>query len=171
VSVKIHPATAEDAALIRELGLRIFTETFGPANRAENMRAYLATAYSPERVREEVADPASIHLIAEVEGTAAGYARLHAGEVAAPVAGERPVELVRLYVERAHHGSGVAVALMQACLDHARDGGHDVMYLGVWEHNARAIAFYRKWAFEKVGEHAFMLGDDEQTDWVMSRAV
>ena len=45
------------------------------------------------------------------------------------------------------------------------------MYLGVWEHNPRAIAFYRKWSFEKVGQHSFMLGDDEQTDWLMRRAV
>jgi ribosomal protein S18 acetylase RimI-like enzyme len=65
----------------------------------------------------------------------------------------------------------VAAALMQACLDQARKAEHDVVYLGVWEHNPRAIAFYRKWGFEKVGEHVFLLGDDEQTDWLMLRPL
>jgi len=171
VAITIRTATAADSELIRELGVRIFTDTFGRANTPENMRAYLDIAFSPERVRAEVADPASTHLIAEADGTAVGYARLRAGDGPPEGAAERPVELVRLYVERAHQGSGVAAALMQACLDHARDAGHDVMYLGVWEHNPRAVAFYRKWSFEKFGEHSFMLGDDAQTDWLRLRGV
>ncbi len=171
MTITIRAAAAADSELIRELGVRIFTDTFGPANTPENMRAYLETAFSPERVRAEVTDPASTHLIAEADGTAVGYARLRAGDGPPEVAAARPVELVRLYVERAHQGSGVAAALMRACLDHARDAGHDVMYLGVWEHNPRAIAFYRKWGFERFGEHSFLLGDDEQTDWLMRRGV
>ena len=171
MTITIRTSTAVDSDPIRELGVRIFTDTFGSANTPANMRAYPETAFSPERIREEIADPASTHLIAEGDGTAVGYARLRAGGARPEAAAERPVELVRLYVDRTHQGSGVAAALMQACLDHALDTGHDVMYLGVWEHNPRAVAFYRKWGFEKFGEHSFMLGDDEQTDWLMRRAV
>ena len=167
----IRTATVPDSDLIRELGIRVFTDTFGPDNTPENMRAYLETAYSPERVSDEIADLASVHLIADVDGTAVAYARLHAGDAPPEVRAERPVELVRLYVEHTHHGAGVAAALMQGCLDRARAAGNDFMYLGVWEHNPRAIAFYRKWGFEKVGGHPFMLGEDLQTDWLMSRRV
>jgi diamine N-acetyltransferase len=45
------------------------------------------------------------------------------------------------------------------------------LWLGVWEHNARAIAFYTKCGFIDVGEHAFFVGGDEQTDRVMSRSL
>ena len=60
---------------------------------------------------------------------------------------------------------------MTACLEEAGKRGCDVIWLDVWEENPRAIAFYRKWGFEKAGEQGFQLGDDLQTDWIMSRAV
>lgn len=171
MGIDIRTASTPDSALIRTLGVRIFTETFASANTAENMRAYLESSFSREKVAAEVADPASMHLIAEVDGVAAGYARLRSGAGPAEVGGQRPVELVRLYVDAVHHGGGVGAALMEASLGAAVVAGHDVMYLGVWENNPRAIAFYTKWGFERVGEQVFVLGDDEQTDWLMRRYV
>ena len=51
-----------------------------------------------------------------------------------------------------------------------RDGPR-TLWLGVWERNPRAIAFYTKCGFVDVGEHAFVFGTDEQTDRVMARSV
>jgi ribosomal protein S18 acetylase RimI-like enzyme len=81
------------------------------------------------------------------------------------------LELKRLYVARACHGQGVAQALMDAALDAARARGAQTMWLGVWERNPRAVAFYRKYGFTRVGEHTFMLGTDAQTDWVLARPL
>jgi ribosomal protein S18 acetylase RimI-like enzyme len=78
---------------------------------------------------------------------------------------------VRLYVSKDSLGSGVGAALMQACIDEAADKGFDTIWLGVWENNFRAQAFYRKWNFTEVGTHIFMLGDDRQTDLVMARSI
>jgi ribosomal protein S18 acetylase RimI-like enzyme len=169
--VSIRNATSEDAALIAELGLRIFVETFGASNSAEDMRAYVATAFDVERMRDEITDPLSMVFVAETDGNPVGFARLHAGPPPAEVAGNQPVELARLYVAGAQHGTGVGARLMQHCIDVARGRGHDVMHLGVWEHNARAIAFYRKHGFAHVGEHTFMLGSDAQTDWTMTLSL
>ena len=118
-----------------------------------------------------MADPASTFLIAEVDGVAAGYARLHAGEPAEGIEGGRPIELVRLYAFREWHGRGIGEALMRACLNAAREAGYETIWLGVWEKNARALAFYRKWDFRAVGEHVFQLGSDAQTDILMERAI
>jgi ribosomal protein S18 acetylase RimI-like enzyme len=74
-------------------------------------------------------------------------------------------------VRRAHHGRGVAQALMASVVGEARALGATALWLGVWERNARAIAFYRKCGFERRGEHPFLLGRDLQTDWVMSRPL
>ena len=65
-------------------------------------------------------------------------------------------------------GSGAGAALMRELLRAARGAGHDTIWLGVWEQNYRAIAFYRKWGFETVGEHIFQVGDDPQNDILMS---
>jgi ribosomal protein S18 acetylase RimI-like enzyme len=61
--------------------------------------------------------------------------------------------------------------LLQSCIDEARRTGHRTMWLGVWERNRRAQAFYRKWGFHTVGEHIFQLGSDAQTDWLMECAL
>jgi diamine N-acetyltransferase len=88
-----------------------------------------------------------------------------------PTAPHGDVELARFYVDQAHHGRGIAQALMAAVDAHARARGGTRLWLGVWEHNARAIAFYRKCGFEKVGEHPFVLGTDLQRDWDMARPL
>ena len=170
-AVHVRRAANEDAELLAELGARTFEETFAKDNSPEDMAAYLTDSFSVERLTEELHDPLSIFFVAEVEGRAAGYAKLHPGGVADGVGGQRPVELVRLYVLQEWLGRGVGQELMRWCVEEARALGFQTMWLGVWEHNRRAQAFYRKWDFREVGEHIFQLGSDAQRDLVMERAV
>jgi ribosomal protein S18 acetylase RimI-like enzyme len=135
------------------------------------MEAYLSAAFSAEIQAAELADAASIFFIAETDGVASGYAKLHAGETEVCVTGHKPIELARLYVGREWFGRGVGAELMRACVEEARRLGYLTMWLGVWEHNTRAQAFYRKWEFRVVGEHIFSVGSDPQTDLIMERAL
>jgi ribosomal protein S18 acetylase RimI-like enzyme len=167
----IRRAEPDDAGLLAELGARTFSETFAADNNPEDLAAYLASSFNPARQTAELADPASAFFIAEVGGVAAGYAMLRAGEPAEGVGGAESVELVRLYVSREWLGRGVGEALMRVCLDEARRAGYETIWLGVWERNGRAQAFYRKWNFRAFGEHVFQLGSDPQTDILMGRAV
>jgi ribosomal protein S18 acetylase RimI-like enzyme len=169
--VMIRRAKPDDAGLLADLGARTFSETFAPDNTPENMVAYLASSFNLAQQTDELADPAATFLIAEVNGAVAGYAKLRAGKPAQAIEGAKPVELVRLYVSREWLGSGVGEALMRKCLDEAQHAGHETIWLGVWERNARAQAFYRKWNFHVVGEHVFQLGSDRQTDILMKRAI
>lgn len=168
-----------DAALLAELGARTFYETFAASCRPEDMRAHLAAAFGTAQQQAELADARSTFLIAEARdgaedaATAIGYAKLFAGAEETPecVEGHAPVELARLYVAREWLGSGAGAGLMRELLSEARRAGHETMWLGVWEHNERAIAFYRKWGFEVVGEHIFQVGDDPQNDLLMARQL
>ena len=169
--VKIRRGTVADAALLSELGARTFSETFAVDNTPEDLAAYMGSAFNVAQQTAELKDPGSTFLIAEVDGRAAGYARLHDGEPEKAIEGARPVELVRLYVSREWLGHGVGAQLMRACLDAARQAGHETIWLGVWERNPRAQTFYRKWNFRPVGEHMFRLGSDLQRDIVMERAL
>ena len=167
----IRRGNPEDAALLAELGARTFSETFAIDNTREDMDAYLASAFSPARQAAELANPHCLVQIADSDGVAVGYAMLREGNVPPSVAGHKPIELVRLYVSRESLGSGVGAALMQACIDEGKKRGYETLWLGVWEHNQRAQAFYRKWNFIEVGTHLFQLGDDPQTDLLMQRAI
>ena len=170
-TLNIRRARIEDANLLVELGAQTFAETFIEDNTPEDMEAYLAASFNLEKLTTELTDPLSIFFIAEVGGNAAGYAKIHSGEAPQDIEGQKPVELVRLYVSRKWLGLGVGQALMQRCIDEAREKGCQTIWLGVWERNNRALAFYRKWNFYEVGEHIFQLGSDPQRDILMQRAI
>ena len=167
----IRRAATEDAALLAEMASRIFYETFAAENKPEDMKAYMDEAFTVARQTEEIADVRAIFLLAFVDAEPAGYAKLLAGDTPENVAGERPIELARLYADHRWHGRGVGAALMEACFDEARGAGHATMWLGVWERNLRAIAFYRKCGFVECGSHVFRLGSDPQTDLLMARPL
>ncbi len=167
----IRRGTLADAGLLSELGARTFSETFAVDNTPEDLAAYVARSFNVAQQTAELEDPASVFLIAEVDGHAAGYAKLHDGEPEKGVEGPKPVELVRLYVSRDWLGRGIGEQLMRACIDEARKAGHETIWLGVWERNARAQAFYRKWNFRTLGEHMFQLGSDLQRDLLMERPL
>jgi ribosomal protein S18 acetylase RimI-like enzyme len=170
----IRRGQAEDAQLLAELGARTFSETFAADNTPGDMATYLAAAFSPAQQAAELADPRATFLIAETGETnkvAVGYAMIRAGDVPQAITGENPIELVRLYVSRESLGNGVGAALMRACIDEAKQLGYKTLWLGVWERNGRAQAFYRKWNFHEVGTHVFQLGNDPQTDILMQRWI
>lgn len=167
----IRRAAEQDAPMLAELAARTFHDAFAADNNPEDMDAYMSVAFTHEKFRSEVAAPANVFFVAEIGGTPVGYAQLRAGDAPPCVSGPAPIELARLYVSQDWHGRGVAAALMNACVEEARGAGHRTLWLGVWERNPRAQAFYRKWDFRVVGSHVFVLGSDPQTDLLMERAL
>lgn len=167
----IRPAVAADLETLLAVAVRTFYDAFAATNTPENMQAYMSTAFTIEQFRQELDDPLSTFLLAELAGRAVGYAKLIRSAVPECVAEPKAIELSRLYVDQNVLGVGIGPALMQHCFELARQAGFRAMFLGVWEHNPRAQAFYRKWGFERVGEHIFPMGDDPQTDWWMMRRL
>jgi ribosomal protein S18 acetylase RimI-like enzyme len=170
-SIVFRHAGVEDAGILLEFAARTYYETFAPLNTPANMQAYMASAFTLPQLKTELNDPRSVFILAEIDAKLAGYAKLLSDKAPGCVAGEAPIELVRFYIDQSWHGRGLASALMDTCLTEARQGGFKTIYLGVWEKNLRAQAFYRKWNFERVGQHTFQMGDDPQVDWWMMRAV
>jgi ribosomal protein S18 acetylase RimI-like enzyme len=169
--IKVRRASAEDNELLAEMGAQTFTDAFSPDNTPEDMALYLKKSFSPEIQAAELADPASLFLIAEFDRRAVGYAHLYEGKKPSAITGSHPIEIVRFYAHTSWIGRGVGAALMRACLDEAKNKDCDTIWLDVWEQNKRAIAFYKKWGFKEVGTQLFRLGDDIQNDLLMQRAI
>jgi ribosomal protein S18 acetylase RimI-like enzyme len=167
----IHRATRQHAGLIADLGHRTFKTSFGADNRPEDMEQYLSLNFSKAQIEEQLSDSASIFLLAYKNAKAVGYAMLHTGDNPDSIPGTKPVELVRFYIEAEIMGKGYGSALMQFCLETAQKNGHRTIWLGVWEKNLRAIRFYEKWGFKKVGTKEFILGSDLQKDHIFARPV
>lgn len=169
--MNIRLATPADAAVVSELARRTFYDTFAASNDAADMALYLAGAYSVDIQTRELAARDVTTLLVEEAGTAIAYAMLRTGHVPECVSGPDPIELWRFYVDRAWHGRGVAASLMARVEIAARERGAKTLWLGVWERNHRARAFYVKCGFADVGEHIFLFGTDPQTDRVMVTAL
>jgi len=170
-TVTTRRAAVADAGSLAELGARTFSETFAADNKPADMAAYLAASFGTAKQKAELADPQSTFFVAEVGAVMIGYVRMQAGDFPACVTGSKPIELARIYVAQEWLGRSVGEALMRACINEARQTGHGAMWLGVWERNERAQAFYHKWGFRVVGRQTFQLGADLQNDFVMERAL
>ncbi|MDA0243541.1 MAG: GNAT family N-acetyltransferase [Chloroflexi bacterium] len=165
----IRPATPHDAQSLAQLAEETFRATFGAMNTAENMALHCQTNYSEAIQAREIANPHMLTLLCEEDGRLIGFAQLHWGEAPPCVSATHPTEIQRFYLAQDWHGQGIAPMLMNACLAEAQQRGSDVVWLGVWEHNPRAISFYQKCGFVEVGDHVFPVGHDPQRDIVMVR--
>ena len=171
LDLTIRPARPDDAAALAAFAERVFRATFGPHNRADDMDLYCREAYSLDAQRHELEDPEYRTVLAFARGELAGYAQLRTGAPPPCVTGPRPIEIKRLYVDQRWQGGGVAQALMAHAFELAHQLGAETVYLSVWQHNHRAIAFYAKLGFVTVGSAPFVLGTDRQVDPVMMRPL
>jgi GNAT superfamily N-acetyltransferase len=169
--VNIRTAVPADAAVLADLASTTFHDTFATTNNPVDMALHLARAYGVAQQTAELQDPSTVTLLVEKEGQAIAYAQLRGHHIPECVTGPAPIELWRFYVARGFHGQGIAQALMERVKDEARGRGAQTLWLGVWEHNARARSFYAKCGFADAGKHVFLFGTDPQTDLVMTMAV
>lgn len=167
---EIRKAGAADASLIAAISRETFYDTFAVYNTKADMDKFMAEQFSSELLMQQVIEPGNIFYIAFENNNPAGYVFLKDGSDAATGA-VHPVEISRLYARASFIGKGVGRALMQAAIQHASTHHNDVIWLGVWEKNQRAIDFYTAFGFSKFAEHDFILGDDVQRDWLMKRSM
>lgn len=164
----IRTASSADARALAEFAERCFRDAFGAMNVASDMDLHCRRHYGEPIQAQEIAAADRITLLAEEGGGLAGFAQLHRGPAPPSVTGPDPGEIQRFYVARAFHGSGLAASLMQACSAALHAQGARTAWLGVWERNPRAIAFYRRCGFVEVGEQTFVVGTDPQRDLVVA---
>lgn len=167
----IRMATVRDAIALANLAEQTFRDTFADTNTAEDMELHCKNTYGLDIQLEEIKNPSIMTLVAEESSQLIAYAQVRWADVESCVSGSSPGEIHRLYVDRNWHGKGLALTLMDVCLNTLKEHGSDVAWLGVWEHNPRAMAFYRKFGFEEVGDHVFSVGNDLQRDVIMMRPL
>lgn len=170
-TVSVRKATTADVSKLAAIGRMTFVETFADTNTKEDMTNYVQKAFNREQVMAEVLDERNIFLVAFERGVLAGYAKLRTGHEPEELAGEKAIEIQRIYVRQSFIGRKIGKHLMEECLKIARQKKYETVWLGVWEYNPRAIHFYENWGFEKFGKHSFLLGFDEQTDILMKKKL
>ncbi len=171
----VRLAGPADAGRLKAAAIETFEATFRGACDDGDLERFLAETYTDSNFLDEIARPHSEYfLLEDATGGAAetaGFAWLARQPVPDCVTGPDPVELVRFYIRPRWQGRGLGRLLMDHCLSRARAQGYKTMFLGVWEHNTRAQAFYAKYGFRRVGEHVFEVGSDPQIDWWLEASI
>lgn len=169
---RISRCSPERTATLQAFVERTFRETYTAYNTPEDMAKYVRESFATEHIRAELNDSETLYLAMENDETIVGYAKLKHAEpkdIRLPTAPN--LELCRFYIDQPYHGQGLAQILMSACLEAVRGEGAHGLWLGVWSQNARAIKYYQKEGFTKVGTQIFVLGEDPQVDDVLYRPV
>lgn len=165
----IRLATITDAPALAALARTSFVAAYGHLTDPDNLAAHLAREYGDAIQAAQLADPTISVWVAEAETVLCAFAQMRRRRPPPPALhGRRGIELWRFYCAPDWVGRGVAGPLMQRVLDAARGEGAEAVWLSVYRHAPRAIAFYRKHGFEIVGETTYRYGSKDFPDWWMA---
>ncbi|QPB42767.1 GNAT family N-acetyltransferase [Rodentibacter haemolyticus] len=169
--MNIRQINLVDLPVLQRLGKQTFQETFASQNREADMQAYLVEKFSTEQLIQELNNPHMTFYFAEIAGQAVGYLKLNFAQAQTELQDQSAVEIERIYVLANHHRQGVEQALFQHALLIANQHNANYIWLGVWEHNHKALRFYEKNGFVAFDRHIFRLGSDEQVDIMMKKVL
>jgi GNAT superfamily N-acetyltransferase len=167
--ITYRDAGPDDAGALDSIFDTTFCDTFGHLYRAEDLAAF-RSSFQHNDWQAQLGDRAFAFRLAEAGGEAVAYVKL--GPLKLPAETDRPAMLLdQLYVLRAHHGSGIAHALMDWAFGEARRRGAEELYLTVFIDNHRARRFYDHYGFEAVGSYDFMVGSHADEDIIMRKLL
>ena len=171
MQISIKKCSPDDVLEIQELGRQTYFDTFQGTTSDENMNAYLEKAFNRRQLEKELANPSSQFFLLQVNDEAAAYLKINVDDAQTEPMGRESLEIERLYVKKPFQKHGLGKILFQHAVDLARELRKTKIWLGVWEHNYNALAFYKKMGLVQTGSHPFVMGDDEQTDLIMTKTL
>ena len=171
VKYEIKEVSADNIKELQQISRQTFLETFGSQNSAENMKEFLDTAYAEEKLKDEVENANSSFYFLTVDNKVAGYLKVNEGHAQTEQVVPNALEIERIYLKQSFQHQGLGLVLIKLAEKIAKEKEKDNMWLGVWEKNYQAQAFYEKDGFKRVGQHTFVVGEDPQTDLILVKRM
>ena len=170
-NIDIEKITMSDIDELQKIGRQTFYETFSESNTEENMKNYLESGFSVDKIKTELSDENAEFYFAKIDKKIIGYLKLNFGQSQTELKDDKALEIERIYVLKEFQGKKVGQILYDKAIEIAKQKKADFVWLGVWEENPRAINFYKKNGFVEFDKHIFKLGNDEQTDIMMKLKI
>ena len=171
MAVTIKQCNLEELHKLQKISHETFTETFKDQNSPENMEAYLERAFNLKQLEEEVSNPLSQFYFIYVNKEVAGYLKVNTDDAQSEDMGDESLEIERIYIKNEFQKHGLGKSLLNMATEIALQQKKKKIWLGVWEANENAIAFYKKLGFIQTGAHSFYMGDEEQIDFIMTKTL
>ncbi|RAS78938.1 GNAT family N-acetyltransferase [Priestia endophytica] len=171
MTINLKKCTLEDLRKLQEISYETFNETFKHQNSPENMKAYLEKAFNLEQVEKELSNTSSHFFFVYVNNEIAGYLKVNTDDAQSEEMGDESLEIERIYIKNNFQKHGIGKYLFNKAIDMAMEHNKKKIWLGVWEKNENALAFYKKMGFVQTGVHSFYMGDEEQVDFIMVKTL
>src|SRR6478609_6498477 len=162
MTINIKKCTLEDSRKLQEISYETFNETFKHQNSLENMNAYLERAFNLKQLEKELSNISSQFFFVYFNNEVAGYLKVNTNDAQSEEMGDESLEIERIYIKKKYQKHGLGKYLLNKAMDIALECHKKKVWLGVWEKNENAIAFYIKMGFVQTGAHSFYMGDEEQ---------
>ncbi|KZE75714.1 GNAT family acetyltransferase [Paenibacillus elgii] len=171
MTITIKKCTLEDVRKLQEISYETFNETFKDQNSPENMNAYLERAFTLNQLEKELSNSSSQFFFVYVDHEVAGYLKVNVNDAQSEEMGDESLEIERFYIKKNFQKHGLGKYLLNQAIEIAMECNKKQIWLGVWERNENAIAFYEKMGFVQTGAHSFYMGDEEQIDFIMTKTL
>ena len=160
-TIEIRLAKKEDAQFIALLGRITFTETFGHFFRDQkDLIDYYNLTFSVQKVEDGIKKPNNVFFIAFINRLPVGYAKLKLNSKSEFIESTNTCQLQKIYVLKDFLSMKIGFELQNLLLKKTKELGYDNIWLSVLNSNERAINFYKKNGFEKIGDHDFQIGKE-----------
>ncbi len=168
MELRLQKCSFSDLEVLLQISKETFIDTFEKDNNPDDFQAYLDSAFTPQAFKAQLSNPASQFYFVYDEKTLVGYLKLNKTPAQTEVNDGNSIELERIYVLKQYQGKRIGQWMLKKAIQLSQQQkGIRYIWLGVWEHNTKAIQFYQKNGFQKFGQHSFFIGKDEQMDWLM----
>lgn len=167
IKVQITDATTADAALLKQIGATYFYDAYKDVKFDGHLTDYIKTAFIESEIEQQIAGRQAHYMIARNGSNPCGYVKIRWDRTHPNLTTTKNLEVERIYVDRNHWRDGIGKQLLSACIDYGRKNNFEVLWLGVWQKNERAINFYKSQSMEIFGEKKFWVGSEENDDFVL----
>lgn len=171
MEITFRKCRVKDIDELQGLSITTFAQAFENQNDPKDFQAYLTKAFSKERLLLELNDSNTSFYFVTHRGTVVGYFKTNILETQSELREPEGMELERIYVNSLFQGKGIGLRILSFVESLAQQEGKTYLWLGVWEHNPKAIRFYERYGYTKFDTHPYYIGKDEQTDWLLKKEL
>ena len=167
----IRKVEKADVEVLAKIAKQTFRETFAHDNTERQLQEYFDEVYDLRVLTAELENPESSTYFITIEDEIAGYLKVNWGGAQTERELGDAFEIQRFYVLQRFQGLGLGKQLFEFALELATKNSFSWAWLGVWEGNLKAQAFYNRYGFEKFSQHHFMVGQKVDTDWLLKKKL
>lgn len=160
-----------DLNVLIDISRDTFIHAFEKQNNPEDFWNYINEAFNENAMIEQLLNKNSEFYFVYLKNVLVGYFKLNKNEAQTEQFAKRSVELERIYVLKDFQNQGIGKHILEKAINIAKTNKATFIWLGVWDKNKNAVRFYELHGFKKFGSHAFYIGKDKQTDWLMKKKL